>query len=260
MVIYKSCTRQIQHLRVDMSALRNPGRVVGLWYLLVVIIGPLRLIYIPKKLFVSGNAAATVSNIATHEWLFRSGIVSNLIGTLVLILVTLAFYRLFAGVDRNLAALVVIVGGVMPAAISFIGIVCDFGALMAVRETDFLLVFDKAQRDSLVMLFLSLGNHQNTAVEILWGAWLLPLSVLVYKSHFLPRFIGLWLAINGFAYMITSLTGTLLPQYQAKVFSLSFPALLGEIVLTLWLLIKGAEPQVIIAEPRLAAVPSARPD
>lgn len=243
-----------------MNALRNPGRVAGLWYLLVVIIGPLRLVYIPNKLFVTGNAAATVSNIATHEWLFRSGIVTTLIGALALILVTLAFYRMFAGVDQNLAALVVIVGGVMPAVISFIGIVCDFGALMVVRGADFLLVFDKAQRDSLVILFLSLGNHQNTAVELLWGAWLLPLSVLIYKSHFLPRFIGLWLAVNGFAYMITSLTGTLLPQYQAKAFNLSFPALLGEVVLTLWLVIKGAEPQVRSCAATLSAVPNGRPD
>jgi len=137
--------------------------------------------------------------------------------------------------------------------------VCDFGALMVVHGTDFLSVFDKAQRDGLVMLFLSLGNYQNTAVEILWGAWLLPLAVLVYKSHFLPRFIGLWLAINGFAYMITSLTGTLLPQYQAKVFSLSFPALLGEVVLTLWLVIKGAEPQVTRVAATLSTVPSDGP-
>ena len=238
-----------------MSALRNSGRIAGFWYLLVVIIGPLRLMYIPNKLFVSGNAAATVSNIAAHEWLFRFGIVSNLIGSLVLVLMTLALYRIFARVDQNLAMLVVIVGGVMPAAISFIGIVCDFGALTVIRGTDFLSVFDKAQRDGLVMLFLSLGNHQNTAVEILWGAWLLPLALLIYKSRFLPRFIGLWLAINGFAYMVCSLTGTLLPQYQAKVFNLSFPALLGEVVLTLWLVIKGAEFQVTGATATLSTIP-----
>jgi Domain of unknown function (DUF4386) len=50
----------------------NPGRVAGLWYLLIVLIGPLRLIYIPTKLFVKGNATATVSNISAHQWLFRA--------------------------------------------------------------------------------------------------------------------------------------------------------------------------------------------
>jgi hypothetical protein len=51
-----------------MSSTRNPGRVAGLWYLLLVLIGPLRLICIPNKLFVSGNAAATVDNIARTNY------------------------------------------------------------------------------------------------------------------------------------------------------------------------------------------------
>src|SRR5205823_12646971 len=51
-----------------MSSARNPGRVVGYWYLLLVLLGPLSLIYIPNKLFVQGDAAATASNIAVHEW------------------------------------------------------------------------------------------------------------------------------------------------------------------------------------------------
>ena len=225
-----------------MNSTHNPGRVAGVWYLLLTVIGPLRLMYIPNKLFVHENAGATANNIAAHEWLLRFGIAADLAGALVLVFLTLAFYRLFAGVDRNLAAMVVIFGGVMPALIYFIGVVCDFGALMAVRGADFLSVFDKPQRDALAMLFLRLRDDQNTAAEILWGVWLLPLAALVYRSRFLPRFLGVWLAINGIAYVIISLTGTLLPQYQEKVFNLSFPALLGEVALMLWLVIKGARP------------------
>src|SRR5438445_131341 len=67
-----------------MSSARNPGRVAGYWYLLLVLLGPLRLIYIPNKLFVQGNAAATASNIAAHEWLFRFGMLSALCGAVVL--------------------------------------------------------------------------------------------------------------------------------------------------------------------------------
>ncbi len=76
-----------------MNSTRNPGRVAGFWYLLLVILGPLRLVYIPNKLFVSGNAAATASNIAAHEWLFRFGIVADLLGAVVLMFLTLALYR-----------------------------------------------------------------------------------------------------------------------------------------------------------------------
>jgi hypothetical protein len=225
-----------------MTSTRNPGRVAGLWYLLLVLGGPLRLIYIPSKLFVHGNATATASNIAAHEWLFRFGIVSDLFGAVILIFLTLALYRLFKGVDQNLAVLVVIFGGVMPALLYFVGVVYDAAALMVVRGADFLSVFDKPQRDALAMLFLRLGDHQYTAAEILWGLWLFPLAILTYRSRFLPRFLGVWLTINGFAYVLLSLTGELLPQYQNKVFILSQPALFAEVAFMLWLVIKGAKP------------------
>ena len=228
-----------------MTSTHNPGRVAGFWYLLLVIIGPLRLIYIPSKLFVHGNATATVDNIAAHELLFRLGIAGDLAGAVILIFLTLAFYRLFAGVDRNLAVLVVIFGGVMPAVIYFVGVVSDFGVLTLVRGADVLSVFDKPQRDALAMLFLKLRDHQNTAAEILWGVWLLPLAVLVYRSRFLPRFLGVWLALGGFAYVALSLAGVLWPQYQGKVFTISQPAFFGEVALMLWLVIKGAKPQAV---------------
>jgi hypothetical protein len=237
-----------------MSSTRNPGRVAGLWYLLLCLLGPLRLMYIPGKLFVHGNATATANNIATHQWLFRLGIVADLACAVILIFLGLALYRLFRGVDPYLALLVVIFGGVMPALINFVGVVSDAATLMLVRGADFLSVFDKPQRDALAMLFLRLRDHQNTAAEILWGVWLLPLAMLVYRSRFLPRFLGVWLTINGFAYIIMSLTGILLPQYQSKVFMISQPALFGELALMLWLLIKGARPRVLdTTSPPLAA-------
>jgi hypothetical protein len=235
-----------------MRTAHNPGREAGLWYLLLVILGPLRLIYIPNKLFVPGNAAATVHNLAAHELLFRIGIAADLAGAVVLIFLTLAFYRLFAGVDRNLAVLVVIFGGMMPALIYFVGVVDDFGALMIARGADFLSVFDRPQREALAMLFLKLRDYQNTAAEILWGVWLLPLAVLVYRSRFLPRFLGVWLVLGGFAYIALSLTGVLWPQYQAKVFAVSQPAFFSEMALMLWLVVKGARPPAVAGGPSSA--------
>jgi hypothetical protein len=225
-----------------MSSTRNPGRVAGAWFLLLILIGPLSLIYVPGRLFVTGNAGATVDNIVAHEWLFRFAMVGDLAGGVVLIFLVMALHRLFKGVDRNLAALVVIFGGVLPAGITFVGVVSDAAALMIARGADFLSVFDKPQRDALAMLFLRLRDHQNTAAEVLWGVWLLPLAMLVYRSRFLPRFLGVWLILNGIAYVILSLTGELLPQYQHQVFDLSRPVRFGELALMLWLLIKGARP------------------
>jgi hypothetical protein len=225
-----------------MNVIRNPGRVAGFWYLLLCLIGPLRLIYIPSKLFVRGDAAATVNNIAAHQLLFRLGIAGDLACAVILIFLVMAFHRLFQGVDKNLAVLVVIFGGVMPALIDFVGVVSDGGALLVARDADFLSLFDKPQRDALALLFLHLRDLQNTAAEILWGMWLFPLAALVYRSRFLPRFLGVWLVINGCAYLLLSLTGIFRPQVQNSVFAYSQPALFGELALMLWLVIRGAKP------------------
>jgi hypothetical protein len=95
-----------------MSLTRNPGRIAGFLYLILVVFAPFRLIYIPSKLFVHGNA--TASNIAAHEFLFRLGILSDLLCGTVLIFLALSLYRLLKGVDQNLVVLMVILGGMRP--------------------------------------------------------------------------------------------------------------------------------------------------
>ncbi len=237
-----------------MSLTYNPGRVAGLWYLLLMALGPLFLIYIPSKLFVSGNTAATVSNIAAHERLFRVGILAELVGGVILIFLVLSFYRLFEDVNRYQAVLVVILGGVMPAVIYFVNAVNDLGALMVARGAAFLLVFDQPQRDALAMVFLRLHSYQIDASLVLAGAWLFPLAMLVYRSRFLPRFLGVWLAIGGLGWLILSLLAILAPEYQHKVFVIFQPAFFGEIALMLWLVIRGAKPPVLAAAAPSSAV------
>jgi hypothetical protein len=233
-----------------MRATYNPGRVAGLWYLLLIAIGPLFLIYIPGKLFVHGNAAATVNNIAAHEWLFRIGIIDELFGGVILIFLVLSLYQLFKKVDRYLAVLVVVFGGLMPAVIYFVDVVNDAGVLTIVREgAGFLSVFDGPQRDALAVLFLRLHDYQITASMLLAGIWLFPLAILVYRSGFLPRFLGIWLAIAGFGYVILFCTGILLPDYQGKVYLFCQPAFFGELAFMLWLVVKGARPPALDAQP-----------
>jgi len=220
----------------------NPGRVAGLWYLSIVLLGPLRLIYIPTKLFVTGNPAATVANIAAHQLLFRAGVASDLISSITLVLLVLAFHRLFQGVDQSMAVQVVIFGGIMPAVLNLAGVAADLGALAIARGVDFLSVFSKPQSDALALFLLNLRNYQYTAAEILWGVWLFPLGALIYKSRFLPRFLGVWIMLGGLSYVALSLSGVLFPAYQGTIFKLSQPVMFGELALTLWLLLKGARP------------------
>src|SRR5262249_44293591 len=156
-------------------------------YLLASMVGFLSLGYIPKKLIVAGNAAATSRNIQDHEALFRLGIPGDLVGAVLFLFVTLALYRLLNGVDKELAALMVILGGLMPVPLFLMNVVNSAGALLSARSESFLAAFDKPQRDALALLFLRLYDANVRANEIFWGLWLFPYGLLVYRSRFLPR-------------------------------------------------------------------------
>ena len=226
-----------------MSSARNPGRFAGLLYVLISIVGFFAIGYVPGKIIVHGDAAATADNIAAHETLFRLGIASELVGQAGFIFVALALYDLFKGVNRRHASLMVVLI-VVSIPIAFLNELNSFAALVLVRGADFLSVFDKPQRQTMAMLFLSLHGRGFVICEMFWGLWLFPLALLIYQSRFLPRFLGVWLALAGFAWVILSLTSTLLPEYQDTVNSYLQPAIIGEVVFMLWLLIKGAKPRV----------------
>ena len=224
-----------------MKWIDNPGRRTGFLYLLLVVAAPLRLIYIPSKLFVAGNATATAENILAHETLFRLGMVADLFCGTILIFLVLSLYRLLARVDQKQAVLMLIIGGILPATIDFLNVANDAAALMFVRGGDFLSVLDQPQRDALAMLFLRLHHQVIVGAETLWGLWLFPLALMVFRSGFLPRFLGVWLIINGFAYLAMSFSGFLFPQYEELISNIAFPALLGEMAFMLWLLIRGVK-------------------
>ncbi|HXT63547.1 MAG TPA: DUF4386 domain-containing protein [Pyrinomonadaceae bacterium] len=236
-----------------MRLFKNPGRCAGVLYLLLMG-APLRLVYIPAKLFVPGDAAATANNIATHETLFRLGIVLDLFSSVVVIFLALAFYDLFKQVNRKLAVLVVILGGILPSAINFGNVGSDLVALTVARGSGGLLranvlaAFDQPQREALMMLFLNLHSQVINAAQTFWGLWLLPLAILIWRSRFLPRFVAVWLGVNGFAYVAMSFTSLLLPQYDRTVSTYLSPALTGEMVLMLWLLIRGVNMHVTTDE------------
>jgi hypothetical protein len=201
------------------------------------------MVYVPGKLIVHGNAAATANNIAASEALFRLGIAGQLICQVGFIFVALALYELLKGVNQRHASLWVILV-VVAIPIAFLNELNSIAALVLVRGADFLSIFEKPQRDALAMLFLNLHNEGIGVAEMLWGLAFFPLALLVYRSRFLPRFLGVWLAIDGSAYVILSLTSVLLPQYQDKVFTYGQPAFFGEVAFMLWLVIKGARPPV----------------
>jgi hypothetical protein len=127
--------------------------------------------------------------------------------------------------------------------IAFVNELNSLAALALVRGADFLSIVEKPQRDAFAMLFLNLHGRGLVVAELFWGLWLFPLGLLVYRSRFLPRFLGVWLGLAGGAWVILSLVSVVLPQYQSEVYTYTQPAVFGEIAFMLWLSIKGARPQ-----------------
>ena len=221
-----------------MDSLKRNARIAGLFYLSIMV-GPIA--SIPSRLIVSRDAAATVRNIAAHETLFRFGILVDLFTATMAIFLTLALYRLFKGVDRDLARLVVILGALMVTPISFVNTVNHAAVLALARGADYLSAFSAAQREAFAMLFVQLHHACVVANEVFWGLWLFPFGLLVYRSRFIPRILGVWLMANCFAYLALVVTAILWPPYELRVHRYLLPLMAAEVAITLWLLIVGAK-------------------
>ena len=216
------------------------ARIAGAVYLSMVITAPFSLIYVPSKLIVRGNATATAANILANETLYRFGIVADLIGSVIFIALAVALYRLFAGVNRT-RALEMVSLILVSAAVGFMNVLNHIAALILFRGADFLTVFQKPQRDALGMLFIRLYGQGIVINELFWGLWLFPFALLVIQSRFLPRILGILLIVNGFAYVIVSLTSLLAPDHTSVLNPYALIAETGELWIMLWLLIRGAK-------------------
>src|SRR5881398_3801414 len=223
-----------------MHPLKKAARIAGAFYLSMVITGPFALIYVPNKLIMRGNAAATADNILAHETMFRLAILADLIGAVIFICLGIALYKLLSGVSKTWAGLMVAFV-LVSAAVGFLNTLNNIAALTLFHSADFLTVFDKPQRDALGMLFVRLHSRGILIDEIFWGLWLFPFGLLVFRSGFLPRFIGVWLMINCFGYVVLSVTALFFPAYYETAFKMAQPVLFGELAIMLWLLIKGAK-------------------
>ena len=239
-----------------MNSITKTARIAGLLYLGVVLTGPFVLIYVPGKLFVTGDAAATAGNIVAHQPLFRAYIVVGFISELLFVAVALSLYCLLKRVSLPLAAGMAILV-LIDAPLAFLSVANQIATLAFVRGGQFLAAFDEPQRDALAMLLLNVDRQGSLVSEMFWGLWLLPLGLLVYRSGFLPRFLGVWLFINGLAYMVISSTGLFSPQHLNLVSMIATPILLGEVAFMIWLLIVGAreQPSTVTAQ---APVPQCR--
>jgi hypothetical protein len=229
-----------------MTPARNAGRLAGLLYVTASMFGIFGLLYVPSKIVVAGDPAATARNIAASETLYRLGIAAHLIGEALFVFAALELYRLLKDVNpRHALSMLALILVAIP--IAFLNELNAIAALLLVRNSNFLSVFEGPQRSALAMMFLNLRGYGFDVAGIFWGLWLLPLGLLVYRSRFLPRFLGILLMLKCWTFILNSLTSLVLPQYEVMVSRWTRPLKFGEIVFMLWLLIMGAKPRSLEA-------------
>ena len=234
-------------MKNKISTLKKTARLAGLLYLILVITGVFSIMFVSSQIIVSGDVVATAKNIIAKEFLFRSGIINDLISNTIFVLLVLVLYRMFKQVNECQAKLMVALVIVQIPTV-FIMELLNITSLM-IFKGELLQTFEINQRQDLAMLFLKINDYGTLTIEMFWGLWLLPFGLLVYKSRFIPRIFGILLIIAGIAYMNSSLISLLFPSYSAIV---NQPTLLlvaiGEISITLWLLIKGVKDNISTIE------------
>src|SRR5438093_5540193 len=118
------------------------ARIAGAIYLTMVFTAPFSLIYVPSKLIVRGNAAATADNILAHETMFRLSIFGDLIGHVIFICLAVALYHLLSNVNKTWALLMVSFV-LVSAAVGFLNALNNIAAVILFRGGEFLDVIDK---------------------------------------------------------------------------------------------------------------------
>jgi hypothetical protein len=226
-----------------MSSTRQQARAAGVLYLLLALTAPLGLIYVPSRVLVAENVAATADNVRALDGLIRLGIASELLHQLICLFLTLALYRLFKPVNEARARELVILGALLPVPIVFLNVLSEVAALTLAKNGVAFAAFDRPQLDALTWLCIHLHGQGISVAAIFWGLWLFPFGLLVIRSGFIPKALGVVLLVAGAGYLVNSVTALTLPSVAPLVERLTSPLTLGELPIVVWLLIWGARAQ-----------------
>lgn len=226
-----------------MEPKKKNARIAGILYLLMAITGGFGIMYVPSNIIVEGDPTTTAIKVVESEFLFRLVIVSNLICQTSFVFLVLALSRLFKEVDTKLTKLMLtLVTVAVP--IAFLNTLNLIAVQLVLIDADYLSVFEPNQLNAIVMMFLKLHGQGNIIAQVFWGLWLYPFGILIIKSKFIPKIIGVFLVIGCFAYLGITLTSLLFPHYSEMTTSiLTLPLVIGEFSIIFWLLIVGIKIQ-----------------
>lgn len=217
------------------------ARTGGVLYLLMILLGIIQEAAIRGKIVVPGDAAATASNLKSMEFLWRVGICVELMVIIITVLLTLILYVLTRPVNKNLALLAVFFGLFA----SSTQAACSLHLMEALfpgGDAAYLNVFTPDQLNAIATLSIQSQSSGFAITLLLFGPFFFVTGYLIYHSGYLPKFLGVLYIIPGVSYMLGSFLLILAPAFGSKYyFFIAAPALIGELSLSLWLLIKGVK-------------------
>ena len=223
----------------DMSP-RKSARLAGIAYLILIAAGIFAQFFVRGKLIVTGDHAATATNILASEGLFRAGLFGDMVMIVCDVALAWLFYVLLKPVNRNLALLAVFFRLGMDAVLA-VNMLNHFAALYVLSGVDYLSVFGAEQLKALSLFFLEVHRHGYLISQIFFGPYLIILGRLVYRSLLFPRVFGVLLILAGCGYLIECLVMFLFPQFEVVTYPGLALAGLSELVFCLWLLVKGVD-------------------
>ncbi|MGZ8879576.1 MAG: DUF4386 domain-containing protein [Halobacteriota archaeon] len=223
--------------RIADQSPRKTARMAGLFYLIFIVTLALSSL-IRSRLIVFGDAAATANTIMGSELLFRIGFVTELVSAVFFLLAAWALFVLLKPVNKNLALLFLLLN-LSGVAVECMNTLNLFAALQFLSGANYLNVFQIGQLQAMAMSFLNSYTNGFMIAQIFFGAWLLPLGYLVFKSGYLPRILGILLMIDFFGVLIWFFQFFLFPSYGVVSYPSYVVGFIAEFSLSLWLLIKG---------------------
>jgi hypothetical protein len=212
------------------------ARIGGILGLISLVAGGFGEAYVPSVLIVSADATATANNIIASRFLFRAGFAGYLVEGLCDVTLTLVLYALLRPVHRDLALLAAFFRLVGTAGFA-VAQVFYFTASPIVGGADYLKTFSPDQLNTLALLSLKMSGYCGGVFMMFYGAGSVLIGYLIFRSGYLPRFLGVLLAISGVGFVTRTFLGILAPAYASPI--LLMPAALAALALTLWLLVKG---------------------
>jgi len=221
---------------VDAATLQRYARVAGVAMLLSVVFGAIGEAYIPGRIMVPGDAAATAAIIVAHPTLFRVGFASYLVEGICDVALCVFFYILLKPVSRNLALLSAFFG--IASMVTYATAESSyFVASLVVQDASGMAAFTPEQRNALTLLALRIWATIAVLFFALYGIATAIRGYLIMRSEYLPKVFGVLSVIGGAGFFLRTVTFLLVPSYSSDLMLL--PMAVAGIPFMLWLLIRG---------------------